>query len=405
MESLAEALKKNYHLNNFVLEKSFNEAKEDASFTKFIEKLKIPEKILMKHTSLLQKSNSELKNCKNCKNLANCQNEVKGHIYYPNYEENNLAFYYVPCKYQKEFEEKTKYQENIYTFDIPKEIKNAKMKDIYTDDPNRFETIKWLKNFLDNYQKDKFIKGLYLTGNFGTGKTYLISAMLNELAKKGSKIAIIYFPEFLRSLKASFNDDESYNNTFNYIKKIELLLIDDIGAETTTPWGRDEILGTILQYRMQQQLPTFFTSNLNIKELEEHLSTTSKNIDLVKSRRIIERIKYLTDQIIMISENKRKWGKIMYEEQKEELEKENTTVETTIDDTTYQIEQEEKGYIPSSINNGKITFANKPKTLVRRPSIFGANIGPSNKGFAKMAGLGIILAVLAVIMLVIFNRM
>ena len=57
---------------------------------------------------------------------------------------------------------------------------------------------------------------------------------------------------------------------------------------------------------MQQQLPTFFTSNLNIKELEEHLSTTSKNIDLVKSRRIIERIKYLTDQIIMISENKRK---------------------------------------------------------------------------------------------------
>ena len=130
--------------------------------------------------------------------------------------------------------------------------------------------------------------------------------MLNELAKKGSKIAIIYFPEFLRSLKASFNDDESYNNTFNYIKKIELLLIDDIGAETTTPWARDEILGTILQYRMQQQLPTFFTSNLNIKELEEHLSTTSKNIDLVKSRRIIERIKYLTDQIIMISENKRK---------------------------------------------------------------------------------------------------
>lgn len=306
MESLAEALKKNYHLNNFVLEKSFNEAKEDASFTKFIEKLKIPEKILMKHTSLLQKSNSELKNCKNCKNLANCQNEIKGHIYYPTYEENNLAFYYVPCKYQKEFEEKTKYQENIYTFDIPKEIKNAKMKDIYTDDPNRFETIKWLKKFLDNYQKDKFIKGLYLTGNFGTGKTYLISAMLNELAKKGSKIAIIYFPEFLRSLKASFNDDESYNNTFNYIKKIELLLIDDIGAETTTPWARDEILGTILQYRMQQQLPTFFTSNLNIKELEEHLSTTSKNIDLVKSRRIIERIKYLTDQIIMISENKRK---------------------------------------------------------------------------------------------------
>lgn len=306
MESLKDVLNKNYHLNNLALETNFNKAKDDEFFVKLISKLKVPEKVLMQYTSSLQKTACELHNCSQCKNIVKCQNEVKGHICYPTYEDNHLVFYYTPCKYQRQLEETNKYQENIYTFDIPKEIKNAKMKDIYTDDQSRLETIKWLKNFLDNYKKDDFIKGLYLTGNFGTGKTYLISAMLNELAKRGSKIAIIYFPEFLRSLKASFSDDESYNYTFNYIKKIEILLIDDIGAETTTPWGRDEILGTILQYRMQEQLPTFFTSNLNIKELEEHLSITSKSIDSVKARRIIERIKYLTDQIIMISENKRK---------------------------------------------------------------------------------------------------
>ena len=71
---------------------------------------------------------------------------------------------------------------------------------------------------------------------------------------------------------------------------------------------RDEVLGTILQYRMEENLPTLFTSNLTIKELETHLSTTNKDIDKLKARRIIERIKQLTINITMISENKRKWG-------------------------------------------------------------------------------------------------
>ena len=103
---------------------------------------------------------------------------------------------------------------------------------------------------------------------------------------------MIYYPEFLRSLKASFQTD--YNEKFNYIKKSPLLLLDDIGAENTSNWSRDEVLGPILQYRMEEDLPTFFTSNLTIEELENALSTTQSGSDRVKARRIIERIKQLT---------------------------------------------------------------------------------------------------------------
>ena len=66
------------------------------------------------------------------------------------------------------------------------------------------------------------------------------------------------------------------------------------------------MLGPILQYRMDEGLPTFFTSNLTIDELSSHLSTTNREVDLVKARRIIERIKQLTDDITMISVNLRK---------------------------------------------------------------------------------------------------
>ena len=104
----------------------------------------------------------------------------------------------------------------------------------------------------------------------------------------------------------SFNDDNEYMIKFNYIKKVELLLIDDIGAETATAWSRDEILGNILQYRMQQHLPTFFTSNFNLEQLEEHFSLVGKIDEKVKARRIMERIKQLTINMEMISENRRK---------------------------------------------------------------------------------------------------
>jgi primosomal protein DnaI len=90
------------------------------------------------------------------------------------------------------------------------------------------------------------------------------------------------------------------------IKRIDLLLIDDIGAESTSSWGRAEILGPTLQYRMQEQLPTFFTSNLNKESLEEHLASSKDGVEVIKARRIIERINQLTDNITMISKNLRK---------------------------------------------------------------------------------------------------
>jgi len=303
MKSLTEEIK--YNNNDLLLEKYYKRALEDETFKKLVISLGLEKNELMKYTSLLEKSANELKKCACCKNILSCKNDLEGYVYYPSVFQDNLTFNYVPCKYRKKIEEESRYQKNLYLFDMPKEIRNASMKDIRTDDVNRVPIIKWIKKFLDNYIKGTTTKGLYLSGSFGSGKTYLIAAMLNELAKNGKEVAIIYFPEFLRSLKSSFKDEDEFNQRFNYIKKVPLLLIDDIGAEPTTEWGRDEILGTILQYRMQEELPTFFTSNFNLKELEEHLSMTSKSMDKVKARRIMERIKQLTEYMELVGVNRR----------------------------------------------------------------------------------------------------
>ena len=108
----------------------------------------------------------------------------------------------------------------------------------------------------------------------------------------------------LRTLKESFYDD--FGLIMNDLKNADILLLDDIGAESVSEWSRDEILGTILQYRMDAKKTTFFTSNLTIEELEQHLSITKNGVNIVKSRRIIERIKQLTEDIELISENRRR---------------------------------------------------------------------------------------------------
>lgn len=289
--------------NEYALEKEYDLALENESFKLMVSKLKFPKEKLIKYTSTLENCALEYHNCLECKNILECKNKITGYAYLPKIVEGNLEFSYRPCKYKKKLEKKNKYHKNIYLCNVPDEIKEASFNKIYKTDKKRFDTIIWLKEFMENYKKNKHIKGLYLCGNFGSGKTYLICAMFNELAKDNIKSAIIFWPEFLRDLKASFNE---FNDKFNKVKKAPLLLIDDIGAESVTPWSRDEVLCSILQYRMEEKLPTFFTSNLNLEALENHLAITSKGDEIIKAGRIISRIKQLTEYQELISKNLRK---------------------------------------------------------------------------------------------------
>lgn len=289
------------------LQERFNEKLNDETFRLLTEKLKIERKELYKYTSSIESSVEELKHCMDCKGLQKCKNEINGYCNVPEVEGSGLTFTYKACRYKQKEIDNNKYKDNLNLFDMPSTLKEAKIKNIYTDDSSRTKTIKYILNYLEHYKESP--KGLYLHGNFGTGKTYLIAALFNELAKKGEKSAIIYFPEFLRSLKSSFQkadpEEATFSDKYEYIKTIPFLLIDDIGAENVTAWGRDEILGTLLQYRVNENLPTFFTSNLNIEELENNLAVTKEKEDKVKARRIIERVKMLTNDIEIIGKNRR----------------------------------------------------------------------------------------------------
>lgn len=284
---------------DILLDKTLKEALEDKDLENLIKNLKLPSGVAKKNVSKLEETTLELKNCKSCKGLYECKNKVKGYVFYPSYTYDKLDFDYIACKYEKKrLEEITDKETSL------KELEQARMKDIDIKDKNRVDVIKGIKKFYDEYDYSRKMKGMYVHGSFGSGKTFLISALFNELKISKDVDSIIeYFPELLRNLREDFDLLES---KINNLKTVPLLLIDDIGAENLSAWGRDEVLGTILQYRMNEYLPTFFTSNLTIKELESHLAVTRNSEDKVKARRIIERITQLSEIYELTSVNRRK---------------------------------------------------------------------------------------------------
>ena len=271
----------------------------DETFKKLCARLKCDDKILMKYTSKLEETCSNLKKCSKCKGLENCINEITGHVYYPKVINDHLEFYYKPCKHFKENKEKN------YTtfFETPRILREASLSELINE-KGRESILKYIKDFYKKKLSGEKVKGLYLCGSFGSGKSYILSALLNELSNKGFRTVNIYYPALLKKLKASFNEF-NYDDVLDEIMTSDILLIDDIGAENNSAWARDEVLGTILQYRMDNDLSTFFTSNFTIEELESVLSETSKGTDEIKARRIIERIKYLTIEEKLITKNKR----------------------------------------------------------------------------------------------------
>ncbi|MCF6515149.1 primosomal protein DnaI [Lactobacillus sp. S2-2] len=196
----------------------------------------------------------------------------------------------------------------IQTISMPKDAINADILN-YDKDNGRIEALSEALDFIENYKtnSNNFHKGLYLYGPFGTGKTYLLGAIANELANSGVQSLLLHFPSFIVELKNSIGNS-NISNKLDRIKKSEILMIDDIGADSMSSWVRDDILGTILEYRMQNELSTFFSSNFSMQQFEdEHLKVNQRgDIEPLKAKRLMERIYFLADEIEVTGRNRRR---------------------------------------------------------------------------------------------------
>ncbi|MEK3975791.1 MULTISPECIES: primosomal protein DnaI [unclassified Psychrobacillus] len=283
------------------------EVLEDPGIQGFIEENSedISKQVISRSLSKLYEYKSQSHDCNECPSLEQCANFMKGYEPKLVLDRNLIDVEYVRCKRGVIEDERKKVTSMIDSIHMPKEVMEASLSSLDLQDDSRVVAVRAAKDFLNEWERTNVLpaKGLYIYGKFGVGKSYLLGALANELAARHIHSVVVYVPEFLREMKQAIQD-QSLPEKVEFVKKAPVLMLDDIGAETMSSWTRDEIIGTILHYRMSEQLPTFMSSNFNYDELQHHLSYTQRGEkEVVKAGRIMERIKALTNPVALRGKN------------------------------------------------------------------------------------------------------
>lgn len=246
--------------------------------------------------------------CCKCGTTVQCTNNLQGFVPQLLMANGRIDVSYVRCEQKVLEDERREIASMVSSMHMPKDVLQATFEDIVIDNhQTRLAIVQKIVEFINDYRTTNVLphKGLYLYGPFGVGKSFILGAIANELAKLKVRSVIVYVPEFLREMKAAIAE-QTLEQKVDYVKKAPVLMLDDLGAEAISQWARDEILGTILHYRMSEQLPTFISSNFNEEELEHHLAHSQRGeVEAVKARRIMERIKATTHSMKVDGENLR----------------------------------------------------------------------------------------------------
>lgn len=189
------------------------------------------------------------------------------------------------------------------------DVRNATLGSLDIDNESRNNLLTQIVQFGQAYKVDpRSAQGLYIYGGYGVGKTYMLGALANDIVETGASIIMLHYPTFIAEVKQLISTKEGYLPEINRVKSPDILMLDDIGAERNTSWTRDEVLNLILEHRMKESLPTFFTSNFSMSELESHLASTPEADSSVKAKRVMERIKFLAKEIQLEGPNRRQHG-------------------------------------------------------------------------------------------------
>jgi len=115
---------------------------------------------------------------------------------------------------------------------------------------------------------------LVLAGPSGCGKTHLAVAIANHCIENNHPVFYITTPDLLDHLRSTFspNSEIPYDEFFEQVRNTPLLILDDLGAQSSTPWAKEK-LDQLLNHRFSNQLPTVIVSIVPIEELEERIRT------------------------------------------------------------------------------------------------------------------------------------
>ena len=143
-------------------------------------------------------------------------------------------------------------------------------------------------------------RGLWLFGDTGTGKTTLAMLVSKLALESGRSVAIYSLPKLLARIRRTYDSEpggDSYLAFFERLTSVDLLHIDDLGAEKRSDWVLEQLYALVNE-RYEAQRSVLVTTNLPHEELEEQIGS-----------RTVSRLSQICDEVPLFGADRR-YGKV-----------------------------------------------------------------------------------------------
>ena len=124
---------------------------------------------------------------------------------------------------------------------------------------------------------------LLFQGSYGSGKTHLALAIANHRLQQDDDVLFMTTPDLLDHLRATYGPSSQieYDALFERVRNTALLVLDDLGTESPTPWAQEKLF-QLLNHRYLHRLPTVLTMNLDEAQLDPRLRSRLGDRNLVR---------------------------------------------------------------------------------------------------------------------------
>ncbi len=251
-----------------------------------IAQLKLSDEEVLNYSEKILFFINENRPCETCSGIKHCPKAEKGLVYCLFRDDyNELMAKYQSCEpYYQYF---GKAQNIVYSSYPIEDILDAKTDEfislLSTQDSQFISMVAALV-------KQAKTKGCYLTFKKASEHKKFVLILVSVLINTYF-CAIIKMSSFLQELKSCFKNKEKYDQLFYKVENAPILIIDHLGEETISAWSRDDVLLSILNYRLDHDLVTIFVSEFELKQLS--LLYRLQN-DHLKADKLISKIKQLT---------------------------------------------------------------------------------------------------------------
>jgi len=115
---------------------------------------------------------------------------------------------------------------------------------------------------------------LVFHGETGCGKTHLAAAIANYRLEVGEPVLFQVVPDLLDHLRSTFSPESkvSYDQLFESVKNTPLLILDDFGEQSTTPWAQEKLY-QVINHRYNARLATVITTRYSLEEIDDPISS------------------------------------------------------------------------------------------------------------------------------------